>query len=45
MKDESVEAQAVRMFGVSFGYENTEQPENQIIPQRAELCEALKFYC
>ena len=32
------------LFGISFGYENAELPENQIVPQRVELCEAVKFY-
>jgi nitroreductase len=32
------------LFGISFGYENPELPENQIVPQRAELCEAVQFH-
>jgi nitroreductase len=32
------------LFGISFGYENAELPENPIVPQRVELCEAVKFY-
>jgi len=32
------------LFGISFGYEDTEMPENKIVPQRAELCEAVEFH-
>jgi nitroreductase len=32
------------LFGISFGYEDTELPENQIVPQRVELCEAVTFH-
>ncbi len=32
------------LFGISFGYENPELPENQIVPERVELGEAVKFH-
>jgi nitroreductase len=32
------------LFGISFGYENAELPENQIVPERVELCEAVTFH-
>ena len=32
------------LFGISFGYENPELPENQIVPCRAELGEAVEFH-
>ena len=32
------------LFGISFGYEDTELPENQIVPQRVELCQAVTFH-
>lgn len=32
------------LFGISFGYEDAELPENQIVPERVELCEAVKFH-
>ncbi len=32
------------LFGISFGYEDAELPENRILPQPAELREAVKFH-
>jgi len=32
------------LFGISFGYEDTELPENRIVPERAELCDAVQFH-
>jgi nitroreductase len=32
------------LFGISFGYENPDLPENRIVPERVELCEAVKFH-
>ncbi len=32
------------LFGISFGYEDPELPENQIVPQRAALDEHVKFH-
>ena len=32
------------LFGISFGYEDPELPENQIVPERATLEEHVKFY-
>ena len=32
------------LFGISFGYEDTSLPENQIVPDRAELHESVKFH-
>jgi nitroreductase len=32
------------LFGISFGYENPELPENQIVPERAPLDDQVHFY-
>ena len=32
------------LFGISFGYENTELPENSIVPERAALGELVTFH-
>jgi len=32
------------LFGISFGYEDPDLPENQIIPERAALAETVRFY-
>ena len=32
------------LFGISFGYEDSDLPENQIIPDRATLEQHVKFY-
>jgi hypothetical protein len=32
------------LFGISFGYEDKSLPENQILPDRAELQESVHFY-
>jgi nitroreductase len=32
------------LFGISFGYEDPELPENQIVPQRAELPDLVHFH-
>jgi len=32
------------LFGISFGYEDTSRPENQICPTRAHLPDSVRFY-
>lgn len=32
------------LFGISFGYEDPELPENSIIPERAELAQLVQFH-
>jgi hypothetical protein len=32
------------LFGISFGYEDPALPENQIVPQRAELQQLVQFH-
>ena len=32
------------LFGISFGYEDTSKPENQIVPARAALDESVQFH-
>ena len=32
------------LFGISFGYEDPDLPENQIVPAKATLEEHVKFY-
>ena len=32
------------LFGISFGYEDPDLPENQIVPQRAELSQLVQFH-
>ena len=40
----NIDAHMKLLFGISFGYEDTELPENQIVPDRATLDEHVKFY-
>jgi nitroreductase len=39
-----IDPQMKLLFGISFGYEDPELPENRIIPQRAALDEHVQFY-
>lgn len=39
-----IDASMKLLFGISFGYEDPELPENQIVPQRAELPELVQFH-
>ena len=39
-----IDAEMKLLFGISFGYEDQELPENQIVPDRATLDEHVKFY-
>ena len=39
-----VDASQKLLFGISFGYADMSQPENQIIPGRASLSESTQFY-
>jgi hypothetical protein len=32
------------LFGISFGYENPDLPENRIVPARAALDEQVRFH-
>ncbi len=32
------------LFGISFGYEDPDLPENRIVPERATLAETVRFY-
>lgn len=40
----NIDAQMKLLFGISFGYEDPELPENQIVPERATLEEHVKYY-
>jgi hypothetical protein len=39
-----IDASMKLLFGISFGYEDPDLPENQIVPQRAELPELVQFH-
>ena len=39
-----IDSQMKLLFGISFGYEDAELPENRIVPERAALEEQVKFY-
>lgn len=39
-----IDADMKLLFGISFGYEDLDLPENQIVPDRATLDEHVKFY-
>ncbi|MCP4389382.1 MAG: nitroreductase [Gammaproteobacteria bacterium] len=39
-----IDSEMKLLFGISFGYENQDLPENQIVPDRATLDEHVKFY-
>ena len=40
----NIEPEMKLLFGISFGYENPDLPENKIVPDRATLEEHVKFY-
>ena len=40
----NIEPQMKLLFGISFGYENSELPENRIVPGRAPLDDHVHFY-
>jgi hypothetical protein len=40
----NIDAQMKLLFGISFGYEDPDLPENQIMPERATLDEHVHFY-
>jgi nitroreductase len=39
-----IDASQKLLFGISFGYADMSQPENQIVPSRATLAESTHFY-
>lgn len=39
-----IDASMKLLFGISFGYENPELPENQIVPRRAALPDQVQFH-
>jgi len=43
-RDLGIESDMKLLFGISFGYEDKSLPENQILPDRAELQESVHFY-
>ena len=43
-RDLGIEADMKLLFGISFGYKDKSLPENQILPDRAELQESVHFY-
>lgn len=40
----NIDASQKLLFGISFGYEDSLKPENQICPERATLSDATRFY-
>jgi nitroreductase len=40
----NIDPQMKLLFGISFGYEDPDLPENQIVPERAALADHVKFY-
>jgi len=40
----NIDSQMKLLFGISFGYEDPDLPENRIIPERAALDEHVQFY-
>lgn len=40
----NIGAEMKLLFGISFGYEDSRLPENQIVPERAPLAEAVQFH-
>ena len=39
-----IEARMKLLFGISFGYEDPELPENRIVPERAALADQVQFH-
>ena len=39
-----IDATMKLLFGISFGYEDPDLPENQIVPERAELSQLVQFH-
>ncbi len=39
-----IDATMKLLFGISFGYEDPDLAENQIVPERAELAQLVKFH-